>query len=344
MSTKETPTEVVTAIDLATQAQWPVSNRNGKYIITAPDGTALTIGHHPNSESLKNFRSTCRRYNLIGDGPARTPDEKKALEDEANRKGLEEAERLNQRRRNLEREEQAKRQQAIVAAEKAEAATAQGMIPSPEVPAMESQPGFVLPTFDPALLGTRDNTKFKLADNLYYCIECWGEGKQHFAKAPQGLAAHRGRFHRVYPGSPVPSQETSRVILPEDVSTAMDMLRSVVAEALAVGDPHQLTQKDAELEKMQLRLTELNAEVDRLVAQGDRDRADFDKRFLEAQVSADKAVDELKKDLAAKGEAESFALLQRVHTVLGDIRVAIDNSTPAQAVGKVDEIISTYLS
>ncbi len=342
MSTKETPAEVVTAIELATQAKWPVSNRNGKFVIAAPDGMALTIGHYPNAESLKTFRSTCRRYNLVGSGPARTPSETEELLRLTEKEGLQEAERLNAQRRKHEGEEAAKRRQAAEAAKKADAATAQGMNPSPEVTVQSTS---LIPPFDRSLLGTRDNSKFKLADNQYYCIECWEQGMEHFAKAPQGLAAHRGRFHRVFPGSsPVLTQETSRVILPEDVSTAFEMMRTAVAEALGEADHGALAEKTAELAAMQKRLADLGADLEKSTAQLDTDRAEFDKRFLEAQVSADKKLADQEKELGAKAQAEIAGMLMRVKSILDEIKTVIENSTPVQAVGKIDGIIQSYLS
>jgi hypothetical protein len=73
----------VTAIDLAQKAGWPVSPRNGKIIIEAPDGTALTIGARPNEASLNVWRSQCRRYNLVGLGPAMTPAQQEKVRQEA---------------------------------------------------------------------------------------------------------------------------------------------------------------------------------------------------------------------------------------------------------------------
>lgn len=336
MGNKKVPEEVVTAMELAKAAKWPVSNRNKVVHIIAPDGVKMTIGHNPNDESMKVFRSNCRKYNLVGQGPARTREEAERLLKDAEVIGLAEAERLNAQRKAYEAEQKAKQQQIEAARQKADAATQQGLNQPQETPMISKSLQF--PDFDSALLGTTDYSKFLLADGTYYCIECWEKGKQETFKAPQGIATHRGFRHQMYTGgiAPVVIQETNRVSLPEDVNTAFEMLRSAMGDALGHGvDPQALAAKDADL-------AELSSKLEAAVKQADADRKDFDKKFLEAQVSADKKFTDAQKALGEKHHAEVKTLTAEFYKLLKQIQSSAETLSPIQAIAKIDEIVRSF--
>lgn len=351
MGNKTIPDEVTTAMDLAEAAGWKVSNRNKKVVITPPGCPNVTIGHNPNDESMKVFRANARTYNLLGQGPARTPDQAKEIHEAAEAQGLAEAERLNAQRKKYEGEQKAREQEIEAARLKAAAATQRGMTKPEEkrtaMPATKTAKKPVsneIDPFDPALLGTKNNARFLLGDGTYYCIECWQHGRRETFLAPQGLAAHRGVKHGMYPGNfpvtPPDTQETNRVQLPADVDTAMDMLRVAVAEALGVGDPKELAAKEAELAELRTKLAEAQAKLDK----ADKNSADFDRRFLEAQASSDKRLAELQEQMKEKSESETAVLTQQFFELLTAIQKTVEGFTPAQAIGKVDEIIRSYLS
>lgn len=343
MGNKKIPDEVVTAIELAKAAGWTVSNRNKMIHIVPPDGVNISIGHTPNDESMKVFRSNARKYNLIGQGPARTREETERLLADAEAQSLQEADRMNAQRKAYEAEQRAKQQQIEAARQKAEAATQQGMSPLQEtdMPKKPTAIARLIPPFDPALVGTKDSSKFLLSDGTYYCVECLAEKKDATFKAPQGLAAHRSRWHQLY-NENIHTQEISRVSLPADVDTAFDMLRSAMAEALVgSADPQALADKEAEL-------VELRGKLEAVTKQADADRADFDKKFLEAQVSADKRLAELlaegTKEADAKREAEIEGLMKNFMGILVSIREATETLSPIQAIAKIDTIVSDFLN
>lgn len=365
MGNKKIPDEVVTAMELAKAAGWQVSNRNKMIHIVCPDGINISISHNPNDESMKVFRSNARKYNLTGQGPARTREEVEALMKAAEAEGQAEADRLNEQRKAYEAEQKRKAAEIRAAREKANAAIQQGLmsqettmpkrptstpstvrsskIPAkrttarPDVPSQVTAEDIALfPSYDPALLGTRDNSQFLLADGRYYCIECLSKGDHSIIKAPQGLAAHRGRWHGLYADNDLKTQETSRVSLPTDVETAVDMLRTVMAEALAgSADPKALADKEAEL-------VELRTKLEEVVKQADADRADFDKRFLEAQVSADKKLADLRTELEGVRKAEVNRLTQEFYKLLKSIQGTAEQLSPIQAIAKIDEIVRNF--
>lgn len=368
MATKRVPAEVQTAMELAKAAGWPVSIRNGKIVITASDGTALTVGLDPNEESLKVFRSNCRRYNLIGEGPARTPKEQEALVREAEQAGLTEAEKKNRKRQAYEAEQARKRAEAEEAKRKAEAAIAKGLAapkpvaeaPKPKVtPAVPkavvepkrrsvAAPANGFPVFDPKLVGTTDYPKFELPDGTYYCIECWQGGVQFTARKPQGLATHRGFRHQMYQGEGVSApanqgaapQEVSAMKLPGEIRDALDLLGNVIADHVGNGED---SARVAELEKALQEVKEQAAK--------DLERAD--QQYSELKAATDKALEaqkkrvhELSQELHGKDgihESETKALLASFQALLTQIREAINNLSPAQAVGKIDGLLAEYL-
>lgn len=340
MGNKSIPDEVTTAMELAAAANWGVSNRNKKIIITPPDGMNITIGHGPNDESMKVWRSSCRRYNLIAPGPARTPDETVQINDAVAAQSLAEADRRNDQRKAYEAEQRVKQQQIEAARQKADAATQQGLKPQ-ETPmpknVRSASSANLFPPLDPALLGTKDYSKFQLSDGLYYCVECWSQGKQETFKAPQGIAAHRGVRHRMYSDETPATQETNRVSLPADVDTAIEMLRSAVADSLGLGvGSEALAAKDIELD-------ELKAKLEKVSKQADADRSDFDKRFLEAQASADKKLEDASQAADSKRETEIQALMKNFMGILLQVREATETLSPIQAIAKIDTIVSEFL-
>ena len=357
MSKHRVPPVVQSAIQNVRQAMeegrpgWNVSIRNAKVVITAPDGVALTIGMTPNSESLKQFTRESAAYNLI-EGPVRTPAEAEALLQEAETQAQAEAEKANRQRQIFESE------QAKKAAEKAAAATANGLkapsvpattattMPEAKIPSQttKSVGKTIFPAFDKALIGTTDYSKFQLPDGRFYCIECWSEGLEFTARAPQGLATHRGFRHQMYTGTAATTttttKETSRVILPGDVQDAIELLRSVVAENLG---PVEDSGKIAELEAAL-------AEVKKQASQ-DLSKADADYRALksssdEALNAAKEKIHQLTQELTGRDgrqEAETKALMQSFSELLTQVHKAINELSPVQAVGKIDELVKPYL-
>lgn len=340
MGNKTIPAEVVNAIELAEAAGWKVSNRNRKITITPPGHTPLTIGHGPNEQTIKEWKSSCARFNLIGQGPARTPEETEALIAKADKEGLAEAERLNKQRQAFEAKEQARRAAIEAATEKARAATQQGMTPKenasmPKTP-ITTRASAPLPVFDRELLGTRVSSRFLLKDGTFYCIECWEHGDRATYKAPQGLAAHRSRWHQIYNDSPL-TQETSRVSLPADIDTALDMLRASIGEALGDGVSSKvLAEKEAEV-------ADLRHQVEVLTKQVDADRAAFEERFEEAQRSNDKALKEAAGKADTARQAEIGTLMSNYMDILKRIKQAAETLSPIQAVAAIDTIVREFV-
>lgn len=354
MPNKRFPPDVERAIINAREADWNVSIRNEKLVIGAPDGVAITVGMAPSDESMKKFRRDCKAYNLLV-GPATTPQEREKVVRAAEKAGEEEAKRLNAQRKEEAARERSRRQEIEAARKKANIAIQHGMTTTEEGPVSKPtapRTDLALPAFDPKLLGTRDNSRFLLEDKTYYCVECWQHGERATYKAPQGLAAHRGVKHGLYPGAhpvappvaPPVSQETDRVQLPADVDTAMEMLRSALAEALGGGDSKLLEAKEAELEVLRTKLAEKEKALDAAIQQADKDRATSDKRFLEARTEADRRMKEIEAEGGAKSQAEANLLTEQFMKLLLDIQKILENSTPVQAVGKIDETVRKFLS
>jgi hypothetical protein len=356
MSRHRVPAQVQTAIQFARDAGWNVSIRNEKVVITVPDVNDegkpspinVTIGLNPNQESLKKFLREAAVYNLI-DGPARTPAEAQALLKKAEEEGKKAAEVANRKRQEFEAQQAAKKAEAKVAAKKAAAATVGGLktieaakVPSQTKARTKESP---FPAFDKSLVGTTDYSKFQLSDGRFYCVECLGEGIEFTARAPQGLATHRGFRHQMYTGAAAATtttttQETSRVILPGDVQDAIELLRSVIADNLS---PAEDTGKVAELEA---KLTEVKQQ-----AAQDLKKADADYRALknssdEALEAAKEKIHQLTKDLTGKDgkqAAETEVLMKSFRGLLADIHKVLNELSPIQAIAKIDELVAPYL-
>lgn len=334
MGNKTYPPEVITAMKLATEAGWPVSDRSRKVLITTPDGVNITIGHNPNDESMKVFRSTCRSYNLIGQGPARTPKQVEAIVSEQEKKALAEADRLNAQRRAFEKEERAKQEAIRAVRQKSRSAIQQGMVKAKEKSVLAV---IALPSFDKKLLLSRESADFLLDDGTYYCINCLEGGERATFKAPQGLAAHRGSRHGFYQTGVT----QDRVQLPADVETALDMLRAAIGETVsAEADPKMLEAKEAELET-------LRQQVERVTQRALRDQKEHARIIQENQETAEKAlvtaVEAAENKAQAAREAEVSTLMQNFLAILMEIRKATEDLSPIQAVAKIDEILRENL-
>jgi hypothetical protein len=357
--TKRVPAEVQTAIDIAKQADWDVSIRNGKIVITASDGVAITIGMNPNDESMKTFRSSARRYNLIGDGPARTPEEAEALVAELEKDSEKKAKAANAQRKAFEAAQQKKQTEAAAAAEKAQAATQAGLVseepeaaPVPEetLPVFEIPVG--IPVFDETLLGKTQSDLFLVLNAAglreYYCVECWGEGKKFTSKRQQGLAMHRGIRHGLYT-LPAATQETSSVnpALPSDVNAALELLVSVLGENFSG------SANTAELEALQKQAADLEKQLAEVRAQAARDLGLSDKQYTDAKAAfkkaseADKAkIHSLSEELAGKDgkhAAEVEQLMKSFRMLLNKVQEALNTKAPIQAVGEIDSLIKPYM-
>lgn len=356
---KRVPPEVETAIDLAKQAGWDVSIRNAKIVITAPDAVNITIGMNPNDESMKVFRSSARKYNLVGEGPARTPAESEALmkqlEEETERKAKE----ANKQRKVFEAAQQRKQTEAEAAREKADAATQAGLVevePEPVVEETRVVPnGF--PVFDPALLGQIQSDLFLI--NLpngeeYYCIECWSSNLKFTSKRPQGLAMHRGIRHGLYGGkpaltAPAVSQETSAVTtaLPADVQAAVELLVSVIGENVTGGNSE-------EVETLTKQVADLEKKLEELKTQSERDLSLSDKQYTDAKAAFDKAneasknkIHELMEELSGKDgihATETEQLMKSFRTLLSQVQDALNTQAPLKAVGTIDELIRPFMA
>jgi hypothetical protein len=359
MSRHRVPADVQTAIQFAREADWKVSIRNEKVVITVPDTddegkpnpVNLTIGLNPNTESLKKFLREASTYNLI-DGPARTPAEAAKLLAEAEEKGRLEAEEANRQRAEFEATQAKKQAEAKAAAKKAAEATANGLktMPKPEIriPAQTAKATgkSIFPAFDKSLVGTTDYPKFQLSDGRFYCIECWSEGVEFTARAPQGLATHRGFRHQMYTGAAAAditttTQETSRVSLPGDVQDAIDLLRSVIAENLSV--PSEDAGKLAELEAS---LAEVKARAAQDLEKADKDYQELKKNSEESIKVARAKIYQLTEELSGKDgrqQAETESLMKSFQGLLGDIHKAINELSPIQAIARIDELVSPYL-
>jgi DNA repair exonuclease SbcCD ATPase subunit len=343
------PQTVQNAIQNARKAEWDVSIRNEKVIISAPDATAITIGVSPNSESLKQWEREAKRYNLL-EGPARTPAEAEALLKAAEEEAQVKAQAENEKRKAYEAEQAKKAAQAKEAQAKAAAATANGMI-APEAPKAESKSKktaeaakSIFPAFDKSLVGTRDYSKFQLPDGRLYCVECLGEGIEFIARAPQGLATHRGFRHQMYQGegtvTPVTTQETSRVHLPEDVQEAFELLRSIVADHVTDGD----TGRIAELEAA---VAEAKQQHQQDLKKADADYQALKKTSDEALKAMKDKVHQLTQELTGKDgkqQAEVSVLMKNFQALLAQIEEAVNSLSPIKAVAKVDELIAPYLA
>lgn len=341
MGNKRVPDVVQAAINHARTANWDVSIRNEKIGITAPDGVKLTVGISPNDESLKQFVREASKYQLVN-GPAMTPKQQEDQLKEMEEEGLKEAARRNEQRKAFEAQQAKKAEEARAAAEKAKAATANGL---KKVKPEYDKDGF--PAFDSALLGSTDYPKFKLPSGRFYCVECLSEGVKADFKAPQGLATHRGFRHQMYLGEggaivhAVTPEAVVAPALPEEIRTAFELLQIAVAEHVGTGD-------DSE------RVKGLEETITLLRKQAEADLSQADKQYNEAKETFEKAlrvekekVHSLTKELHGKDgvhQAEITALMKGFRELLEQVQKTIENERPIQAVAQIDELLTGYLS
>lgn len=357
MATKRVPAEVQTAIDLAKRADWDVSIRNDKVVICPPDGVAITIGFNPNDESMKVFRSNARKYNLLGDGPARTPAEAEALLAEVEAETEAKAKEANAQRMAFEAEQKRKREEAAAAAKKIAAATQGGLVepePVAEEPKREIPQG--IPAFDKSLLGQTRSDLFLILNGTghqeYYCIECWESGRKFTSKRPQGLAAHRGVRHGAYSeGTDLthPISETALVntSLPADVNDALELLVSVLGENFSG------TASSEEIESLRKQVADLEKGISEVKAQAARDLELSDKQYTDAKAAFDQAseaskkkIHDLTKELAGKDGlhgTEVKQLTESFRVLLMKVQEALNTQAPVQAIGTIDAMIKPYL-
>lgn len=377
------PEDVSVAIALAEKAGWPVSARNGKIVITAPDGTALTVGAQPNDESLKVWRSNCRRYNLIENGPAMTP------------KQQEEMAMATATAPKISAEEEKKVAEASEARKKAALATVgQGPTPgapkapskavsvpvvkfsapstpvvtpkvittalakkkaAPAVPAVDTD-GF--PPFTQSMLviepGSYSDFQIKSGKHQgkYFCGMCWERGDKETFKAPQGLASHRGFRHAAFT-SPSPD-EANLVKLPIAIETAMELLRGALVEELTdLADASQVS----DLEKKVEELTGLLKERDASIQEKDDKFAQRGKMLTELEAKLREVVKD--RDAAIKVSTERGAALDRnkaeseeqirmlvakLEKDFGQMQRWANELAPVKAVGQIMDLVEKYLT
>lgn len=356
MANKRVPPEVQSAIDNAKAAGWETSIRNGKIVISAPDGVGITMGFYPNDESIKKFRRDAEKYNLI-EGPARTPEEQAAIIANLEKEQAEKDAKANEKRKAYEAEQARKAAEAEAARQKAEEATKAGMVeepaPEPEKKPVVREIPKGMPEFDSSLLGQTDSKLFLILNPAgvqeYYCIECWEHGAKFTSKRPQGLAMHRGVRHGAYRNEEAAeTQENAAVTgLPTDVHDALELLTTVVQDALTGAAP------STEHEELKKQYAVLQAELEEARKQFARDLAASDNQYTEAKAAFDKVreadkakIHELTQDLNGKDkkhETEVTQLTKAFRTLLEQVRHALNNEAPLKAIGTIDELIKPYL-
>lgn len=385
------PEEISHALHLAEEAKWPVSARNGKIVITAPDGMALTIGTKPNDESMKTWRSTCRQYNLVGDGPAMTPDQQK--EEEAMATATKPQTKTPAQ---LAKEKEIAEAQAKAAA----AAAGQGPTPgapkkaavpvvtftapeapvvtpkvvakkvAPAAPAKKADP---FPPFSPYMLTVKDAdySPFRIdgpdGKDRFFCGNCWEKGERITFKGPQGLASHRGFVHAAF-ALPGEQQIIPKVPLPEQVETALELLRGALTEELTgVVDDSQVKALEAKVEELNSALSAKSKDLEsknKELAEAKSTLDDTSRKLsllLQAKTKAEGAVKDLQGRLDAaiklaesRGEAldeinkrfdeERKMLLARFEKDLAQFRSWANELAPVKAVGMIVDVVERYLT
>jgi hypothetical protein len=328
------PEDISHAIALAEKADWPVVARNGKIIISAPDGTALTIGAKPNDEMLKTWRSTCRQYNLFGDGPAMTPDQQK---EEAMATATK-----------TKTPAQLKKDAEIAAAKEKALAAAAGQGPTPGAPKAATVPVVTftapaatavtpqvvakkvaaapqpvarpeIPAFAPWMLTVKDGdySPFRIEigpdKGKFFCGNCWEHGKKLLYKAPQGLSSHRGYVHAAF-ALPGEQQMIPKAPLPEQIETAFELMRAALVEELTgVVDEGKLK----ELEEKVASLEGTIAAKDKELTTTTKELTDVKATLLDSTrkladlLTGKKKVEEMVEDLKGRLEASNKLAEQR---------------------------------
>lgn len=329
--------DVSRAVILAEEAGWPVSARNGKVVITAPDGVALTASVRPNDESLKTWRSTCRQYNLIGEGPAMTPNQQ---EEEA----------MATATKTTKSAAQLKKEEEIAAAKAKALAAAAGQGPTPGAPKAATVPVVTftapaapavtpqvvakkvaaaaapkaelkpeIPPFESWMLRIKDGDyspfRIEIGPNKgkFFCGNCWEKGERLLYKGPQGLSAHRGYVHAAY-ALPGEQEMVPKVSLPESIETAFELMRAAMVEELTgVVDESKLKELEDKVRSLE---STLSAKDGELTAQGKeltetKSTLEDTIKKLTALIGGKKKADEMIEDLKGRLEAASKLAEQR---------------------------------
>jgi hypothetical protein len=367
--------EITTAVHVARSAGWPVDFRNGKVVITAPNGKALTVGTRPNEETVKDWRSVCRRYNLIGEGPARTPEQQ-----EEDRLATANGTPVDAKVQAEQEAKAAKKAEADVARRKAEEVVAQASklptpppspsVPSsPSIPASPAKPVNVpvvavtkvtpdtiakkaaakktapaapgrdkdgFPQFSPDMLTSKTYAQFKLPSGRYFCPNCWSHGEKETFKAPQGVASHRGFRHATFSPEGTANGE---VALPESLLTALELLRLEMVEVVANATDESVVKEQEE------KIKGLGELIERQRAKIKERETEISK--LGSEIEKLKLTAEQRGTLLdgekARFDREAKAILDKVGAEFLQFREWINSLAPVRAVGKIDEAIGKYL-
>jgi hypothetical protein len=345
-----------TAVKIAQEAEWPISFRNGKVIITAPDGIALTVGSRPNEETLKVWRATCRKYNLTGEGPAMTPAQQDELKAQAE----------NPEKKSATPATAKKIAEAAAAARKAEDVVAQAA-KLPAAPASPTKPVIVpvvsvspvtpatiaekaaakaapkpkvdkdgFPPFEPdMLLPPKDYSVFLLTSGKdqgrYFCPTCWERGEKFTAKRPQGIASHRGFKHALFiSAADAPGGSEVTTLLPESVATALELLRNELVEALADTTDASLVQElETKVEELNKVLADRDQKIKNLVS-------DLEKQKVIAEERGNLLDGE-----KIRYDEEAKKLMDKINSDF--VQCWINELAPVKAVGRIDDMIGKYL-
>lgn len=355
--------EIKVALDLAEAAGWPRRTDKGRIYILPPDGKNLTVGMRPNEASLTSWRSTCRKYNLVGDGPAMTPAEQeaKAMKDQNPTPDPQDPAKAK------------KSAEAKVAKEKADAVVAAAEAlptppPSPAQPVVvpvvthtkvtpatiaekakkagEAKTGgperdqFGFPPFSPEMLVLKDYSVVKLPNGKYFCPNCWSLGERKFFKQPQGVASHRGFRHALFVNAAdVPGDSEVTTLLPESLVTALELLRNEMVEVYAG------TIDAAEVEELKAKIDDLNKVIDGQKAQiAERDvriknlGSDLDKQI---KLANERGV--LLDGTKDRQDREIREVMEKVGKDFTQFREWINALAPARAMAKIDQALDKYL-
>jgi hypothetical protein len=244
----------------------------------------------------------------------------------------------------------AKRKEAEAARQKATLQTAGGLFREPVATKVAPKPSDGYPAFDESLLGrTGDSSLFRLPNSRYYCIECLQEGLKEDFSAPQGLATHRGFRHQMYLGHGT-VKEINRVNLPEEIHTAIELLRSSVAEHLeaAPEDPEvvaglqkELAESRSDIQQGEEAYKKLKTASDAALFAEQQKSAELQKKLTEALASIDHHQGLLQTH-KERHEAEMAQFLETLNDALRKIRASLDGSAPLQAVGEIDLLVKGF--
>jgi hypothetical protein len=359
--------EIRIAVEVAKAAGWPVAFRSGKVVITAPNGMNLTVGTRPNEETVKDWRSVCRKYNLLGEGPARTPEQQEEARVAAANGTPLSPEAKAESAAKAEKKAQAAEAQRKADAVVAEAAKLPTPPASPSAPSSPVKPVNVpvvavtkvtpdtiakkaaakktaaapvrdangYPPFTPDMLTSKTYAQFKLADGRYFCPNCWGHGEKLSFKAPQGVASHRGFKHGVFS----PDAASGEGALPESLLTALELLKLEMVEHLASTVDEELIKEQQEkieglgvlIERQRTLLKERGEEITKLGSEIEKLKLTAEQRGV------------LLDGEKARFDREAKQIMDKVATDLGQFRTWINELAPVRAVGKINDTLDKYL-